>query len=260
MTAHGSIRGYLRLINVICEISMNMKRLLFFAFAAVMLAGCSPKIVSNLTSAHQALPQDAEVVVLGPETPGPDNAELLGQIKIGDSGFTTKNGTYPEVLELAKEEARKAGGNVVKVVEHKGPDMVSSIHRITAQILRVEDVASLDEAEDVQTVSSHPDYAVIYFYRDAGTGPLVTYDVHVGETKVYRSKVNTKAEVKIYEEGEVEVWARTEAKEILPLTVKKGRDYYVRTGVTIGIMVGRPSFDLVPAESGRTEYELIKDR
>ncbi len=120
MTAHGSIRGYLRLINVICEISRNMKRLLFFAFAAVMLAGCSPKIVSNLTSAHQALPQDVEVVVLGPETPGPDNAELLGQIKIGDSGFTTKNGTYPEVLELAKEEARKAGGNVVEQAAASG--------------------------------------------------------------------------------------------------------------------------------------------
>ena len=184
----------------------------------------------------------------------------LGHIKIGDTGFTTKNGNYAAVLNIAKDEARKAGGNVVKITKHKSPDMLSSMHRIEADILRVDDLSVLSGEMSDMEVSTHPDYAVIYFYRESGAGALVSYDVYVGDTKVYRSKPDTKAEVKLYEDGDVEVWAKTEAKEVLPLTVKKGADYYVRTSVSSGIMIGRPRMEIVSAETGREEYESIKDK
>ena len=237
-----------------------MRKVFVLLYIVFILIGCSPKITSSFTSYHTQLSKDAEVLVLEIDVPMPENAEVLGQIKIGDTGFTTKNGNYAAVLNIAKDEARKAGGNVVKITEHKSPDMISSMHRIKAEILRVDDLSVLSGDMSDMEVSTHPDYAVIYFYRGSGAGALVSYDVYAGDTKVYRSRPNTKAEVKLYEDGDVEVWAKTEAKEVLPMTIKKGMDYYIRTSVSAGIMIGRPRMEIVSAETGREEYESIKDK
>ena len=237
-----------------------MRKVFFLFFIGFILIGCSPKITSSFTSYHTPLAKDAEVLVLELSAPMPENAEVLGQIKIGDTGFTTKNSNYAAVLNIAKDEARKAGGNVVKITEHKSPDMLSSMHRIKADILRVDDLSVLSDNISDMEVSTHPDYAVIYFYRESGAGALVSYDVYVGDTKVYRSRPDTKAEVKLYEDGDVEVWAKTESKEVLPLTVRKGMDYYIRTSVSPGIMIGRPDMEILSSEAGRVEYESIKDK
>ena len=251
---------FLFFIFALLDAFKDMKNLFLLIAIAAVLAGCSPKISSNLHSSHQPLTDDSEVAVLELNASFPENAEVLGQIKIGDSGFTTKNGSYHDVLKIAKDQARKVGGNVVKITEHKSPDLMSSIHRIKADILRVEDVSVLLDNDDDFSHSVHPDYAVIYFYRESGAGSLVTYDVHIGDTKVYRSRPQNKAEVKIYEDGEVEIWAKTEAKESFVLSVRKGADYYVRTGVTMGLLLGRPDLDVVSVESGKVEYESIKEK
>jgi hypothetical protein len=150
---------------------------------------------------------------------------------------------------------------VLKITEHKTPDAFSTIHRIKAQILRMENPESLaaeqKNTEDIMN-PGHPDYAVIYFYREFGAGPLVTYDVHIGEEKVYRAKSRSSAEVKVYEEGEVLIWAKTESKEILPMEIKLGGEYYVRCSVVTGLVVGRPLLEKVSASSGKVEYESIK--
>ena len=237
-----------------------MRTYFCFILIVIGLSGCSPKITSSFTSHHTPLAKDAEVLVLDMAAPMPENAGVIGQIKIGDTGFTTKNGNYAAVLNIAKDEARKAGGNVVKITEHKSPDMLSSMHRIKAVILRVDDLSVLSDDSSDLVVSAHPDYAVIYFYRETGAGAFVGYDVYVGDTKVYRSRPNTNAEVKLYEEGDVEVWAKTEAKEVLPLTIRKGSDYFVRTSVSAGIMIGRPRMEIVSAKAGREEYESVKDK
>ena len=237
-----------------------MRKYVVLFFIEFVLLGCSPKITSNFTTSHTPLNKDMEVMILDIDAPMPEKVEVLGQIKIGDTGFTTKNGNYAAVLNIAKDEARKAGGNVVKITEHKSPDMISSMHRIKAEILRVDDLSVLSGDMSDMEVSTHPDYAVIYFYRESGAGALVSYDVYAGDTKVYRSRPNTKAEVKLYEDGDVEVWAKTEAKEVLPMTIKKGMDYYIRTSVSAGIMIGRPRMEIVSAETGREEYESMKDK
>lgn len=237
-----------------------MKHLFITIWTIIILAGCSPKITSSLTSARPPLSKDVEVTILDADDPVPEKAEVLGQIKIGDTGFTTKNGNYAAVLNIARDQARQAGGNVVKITEHKSPDLFSSIHRIKADILRVDDLSVLSDDMSDTEVSTHPDYTVIYFYRESGAGAFVSYDVYVGDTKVYRSRPNTKAEVKLYQDGDVEVWAKTEAKEVLPMTIKKGMDYYIRTSVSTGIMIGRPRMEIVSAKTGREEYESIKDK
>ena len=86
-----------------------MRTYFCFILIVIGLSGCSPKITSSVTAAHTPLAKDAEVLVLEIDAPMPENSEVLGQIKIGDTGFTTKNGNYAAVLNIAKDEARKAG-------------------------------------------------------------------------------------------------------------------------------------------------------
>jgi len=77
-----------------------------------------------------------EVRVFGIEEEIPFNAEKLGTIKVGDSGFSV-NCNYATVLDKAKTESRKVGGNVLKITKHKRPDLWSSCHRITADVYKV---------------------------------------------------------------------------------------------------------------------------
>jgi len=41
----------------------------------------------------------------------------LGKIKIGDTGFST-DCSYEKAIEIAELEARKVGGNAVKITKH----------------------------------------------------------------------------------------------------------------------------------------------
>lgn len=232
-----------------------MKKVLLFVLAGALLAACSPKVSSNLARTYTPLGDDVDVAVLEVGVPVPEDAELIGDIKIGDTGFTaTKNGTFEDILALAKAQARAAGGNVISLTEHRWPDGSSTIHRIKANILRVADISGLPTHPVQPKHPEHPDYAVIYFYRLSGIGPLVTYNAHVGETSVYRAKVKSAAEVKVYEAGPVEIWGRTETKSSFPLNIQLGEEYYVRCSVTMGLFVGEPKLELMPEEVGYAEY------
>ena len=107
--------------------------------AALLLAGCTPKIVPQISKSATLLSSTAEVSVIEIDAPQPANAEVLGTVRIGDNGFTSaKAGSYENVISLAKEEARRAGGNAIKITSHESPDAQSSVHRIKATILKVD--------------------------------------------------------------------------------------------------------------------------
>ena len=237
----------------------RMKREIAYIVAGMMLLACSPKVTTNFSSAWDSLPEDAYVAILGPESPEPENAEALGTISIGDTGFTTtRNGSYEAVLAIARDRARWAGGNVVKIDKHKTPDLICSTHRIEARILRVSDAKSLDFKISNPT-PSHPDCVIIYFYRPPSSiGSLVSYDVNIGEAAVFRAKNKSKAEVKVYEEGVLNIWARTESRAEINLPVKLGEEYYIRCTVTMGMMTGHPLLEAVVPDMGRSESESIK--
>ena len=61
----------------------------------LLLAGCSPKITTNMAETRAPLPEDALIVVLGLDDVVPAEAEYLGKIKIGDSGLTKTGEQIP---------------------------------------------------------------------------------------------------------------------------------------------------------------------
>ena len=117
--------------------------LLISLFLILMLAlqSCTPQISTSLIKHYDPLGYNSIIRVIELNDSLPVHSEILGTIRIGDSGFTTQC-DYATVLEAAKNEARKAGGNAIKIIVHKLPNMVSTCHQITAQIVKIYDGSS----------------------------------------------------------------------------------------------------------------------
>lgn len=122
------------------------------AMAALFLAGCSPKISTNLVKAKVPLEPDTEITVLSPENPEPTNAVLLETVTVGSNGFTNgKKYPYETLVEMIKDHARQAGGNVVKILEHRAPDRSSTSHRVAAVVLWADESAP-EQSETQKTM------------------------------------------------------------------------------------------------------------
>ena len=116
-----------------------MKTLTPILLILFFLTACSPKINTQITKTYPTISYNQEVKVFGLKTVLPANVEVIGSVKIGDSGLTL-NCTYEIVLENAKNEARKIGGNAIIITEHLYPNLLgSSCHRIKAHILKIID-------------------------------------------------------------------------------------------------------------------------
>ncbi len=116
-----------------------MKIFIPFIIVLILLQGCSPKINTQITKTYPTLSYNEEVKVFGLKTVLPANVEVIGGVKIGDGGLGLKC-SFEEALENAKIEARKIGGNAIKITEHLFPNMMTSIcHRIKVNILRIND-------------------------------------------------------------------------------------------------------------------------
>lgn len=228
---------------------------------SLLVAACSPKLTSNMRLTQEALGSADDVLVVFAPTAIPEDALLLGNVKVGDTGFTTPaNGSTDAVMALVREEARKNGGNVVKVVKSIPPSFNCTTHQIEAEIYYLNDLSLLTGEEEIPLLVNpeHPDYAIVYVYRtDSSMGSMITYDVYANDTKVYRCSKNTKAEVRIYEPGKVTFWAKTEARSEAPLEIKLGEEYYIECGVSMGAFVGRPQLKVMDPRYGSTTYKSI---
>ena len=105
----------------------------------IFLGSCNPKISTSIRTSYQPLDYKQDVVVIGLDKAEPNDSEYLGEVKIGDSGFSINCG-YDVVIDQAKLEARKVGGNAIKIIKHNRPDIISSCHRITVRVLRLKNI------------------------------------------------------------------------------------------------------------------------
>ena len=233
---------------------MKKLHLLITLAALIFLGSCNPKITTSLSKSYAPLDYREEVVVIGLNQPEPDDAETLGQVKIGDTGFST-NCDYNVVIDKAKLEARKAGGNAIKITEHKPPTaMGSSCHRITANVLKVKDI-EVYLSEEEEEVLLDIDYAILNVYRYSGAGAIVSYDLFLGDSVICRVQNNYKTTLHITKDGLNTLWARTESKDEIPIDIKIGQTYYLRCGIAMGAFVGRPKLELIDKKTGKAEFE-----
>lgn len=140
----------------------SIRRSLFTSVLALLtilvITNCSPPVVKTLYN-RPTIPDYyiADIKVLDVMEQVPGNAIELGILKITNNDLT-KYCNYENVIELAKKEARSAGGNLLKITDHRKPDFKSSCHRIEAKIYRCDNLKSLDTLnKNGPPISSTPD-------------------------------------------------------------------------------------------------------
>ena len=114
---------------------MNRLKLLVGIVILTLFTSCASTIRTTQNANYQATPSSVPIVVYGLNENPPANAQNIGTIKIGDSGFSVDCG-WNKVLEKAKNESRKIGGNAIKLISVNEPDYSSTCYRLTAYVLR----------------------------------------------------------------------------------------------------------------------------
>jgi hypothetical protein len=236
------------------KLGMKSSTGLCILVSIILLCSCNPKVSTSIVKSYPPLDYKEDVLVIGLDQSVPSGAEVLGQVKIGDTGFSTKC-NYNIVLDRAKLEARKAGGNAIKIVTHIPPSsMGSSCHRITANVLKLVNIENYNP-NDEEKVIPDVDYAVLNVYRYSGSGSLVGYDLHLGDSVICRVVNNFKTTLHIKKDGLNTLWSKTESKSEVSIDIKVGRTYYLRCGITTGLFVGRPQLQLIDSKIGKMEFE-----
>lgn len=235
---------------------------------STILQSCSPKIRTHLsTEGTKPLDSETEVLIIKQDEKVPENSKFIGELKIGDSGFSTDCG-YTKVMNDAKATAKKSGANLIYLTEVKKPNFGSTCYRIKARLYRnlnKELVSSFYDKRNIENKSRLPsdvDYAVVYFYRPKNYyGSMIGFKVRMDdETVIGRVRNGEKFEYKIKDFGEHEFWGKTESKRSVIIDVKKGQEYFVRCSINMGIAVGKPEMYIVENDLGISEYESLKDK
>lgn len=229
---------------------MQKMRTVLLAAVATLSVACSPKVATTIYKSYEPQSSSSKVFLLDQEDPVPASSEILGEFSFAGKAAT---GTYEGVIGKVNAEAQKIGGNAIKITGHQGPEGKSG-HQIKGQILKVEDTSVIQPKDDL---IGDVDYAVINVYRFNGVGPLISYDLHLGDTVICRVKNNYKTSVQIRKTGMNSIWAKTETKDEIPVTIEAGRQYYVKCSLVMGAFVGRPKLELIDPKIGKTEFRFF---
>ncbi len=113
-----------------------MVRTFLFLTCSVCLIGCTPRVIksdyqNNIVA--KPLPGDSEYFLFESGDVLPAAAQQIGSLKITENGFSV-GCSYAQVLELARENTLKTGGNAFKITSHQKPDIWSTCHRISGDM------------------------------------------------------------------------------------------------------------------------------
>ena len=236
-------------------------------FLWLLFQSCSPRATTKLPD--QAPPQSPiskveEVLVLDVGEEIPEHSSYIGELKVGDTGFTTEC-SYVEVIKIAKIMAKQSGANLISIRVLKAPNFRTPCYRIKAEMYQNEDqmvlnkIKKTNELKNESRLSEEEEYAIIHFYRPKRyPGALVGYKVWLEDEKIGRVRNGEKFEYKVTDFGKKTFWAKTETLTSVEVDVKKGEEYFVRCGLNMGLVVGRPDLDLTENKIGVLEYEEMK--
>lgn len=113
-----------------------MKGNLLIILSFIILNSCSPKITSIILSKQNPISENAYILVLNEDDHFENDGIKIGTIKSTDKGFST-HCSFDEIIEQFKKICRENGANIIKINEHKIPDLKSSCDRIEVTLYKV---------------------------------------------------------------------------------------------------------------------------
>ncbi|HBK71346.1 MAG TPA: hypothetical protein DDZ39_06795 [Flavobacteriaceae bacterium] len=201
---------------------------------------------------------DQEIIVLNINQDAPIDSKILKEIKLG-YGLLYKNCDYNSIINKARFEAKKIGGNMIKITESKPLEDIlvfdESCYKIKADILKVKDLSKYKLTNHIDEQSKN-DFASLCIYRHISrSGSLLQYNLFLGDSLITRVKSNFKKTIKINKEGIYNL--RTEKDSIgIPIDISLGENYYIKCSLK-GKFVGSAKLvmKLMNEEEGKMEFE-----
>ncbi len=111
------------------------RKFVFLFVATLLLCGCSASISSSSLKSYSPTPYSQNIDVYNQYDIIQKETELVGTIEYDDTGFSL-NCDYSNMISSFIEEARKMGGDAVKIVTMKEPDRRSTCYRGSANVLK----------------------------------------------------------------------------------------------------------------------------
>ena len=216
------------------------------------VTSCKPFYYTKIEQTIPISNTEESIQVFGLSAEIPDDAEVLGTVKVGESGFTaTKNCTFENVLNTAKERAKAAGGNALKIVYHIPPGK-STCHRIKAKILRLQDIKTVVQ----NTQSLNKTYAILNIYCEPDTN-YIDYDLHLNDSIICKVSKNLRTSVAVKKEGLNTIWAQIDQKTEIQVNIEFGQVYYLKCNLLPGDAGKQPLLRIVDSQEGSRSFNLF---
>jgi hypothetical protein len=115
-----------------------MKKTLVLTIIITLLINCSPKITRMGYNENKNKTAQCDVIIKENATIDETMGKVIGEIKVGDTGFST-NCDEEKVMRILKEEACSIGADIINIKEIERPDLASSCYRVTAEFIKLND-------------------------------------------------------------------------------------------------------------------------
>lgn len=102
---------------------MKIANLLLILLLPICLGSCAPKVITHIERSYSPRAAAEEVHLYGVGQTVPESTELIGTVKVVDSGASTKC-NYDQVVALAKQITSKNGGNALALTDHREPSFL----------------------------------------------------------------------------------------------------------------------------------------
>ena len=125
----------------------------------LLLAGCTTgKTYKPSMAAQPPKPTGYPIPLYNSAVRLPRPCELIGQISIGDTGFTVFGGSMQGVMKTLMETAHEKGADVIQVMSMEKPGFTSANYGVEANLLRYTDqweTVNLSEKDFLTYLQQH---------------------------------------------------------------------------------------------------------
>ncbi|MBD3314188.1 MAG: hypothetical protein GF344_00235 [Chitinivibrionales bacterium] len=130
-------------------------RFIAMVLVSFMAIGCGPSLkrMDYLEDQHVPRAGECKVVFKRDVEIRSEKGKIIGTLKVGDTGFSSRC-HEDDILEILRKEACDIGADVVVLRKIRQPDFLSSCYRVTADFVRLSDSTYVERIESDEAYDS----------------------------------------------------------------------------------------------------------